>query len=474
MTITFSLLIVAAISALILLFSKSVAGAFVGFLAFACILEMNMITSTAMHIGSFDINMSEPVEAILGLIALLLIFRQRCFDKLLFVIGLAMLLFVSLSDCVNMLTPYSHPIVSPGTSWDNYFYGISFKDSASVGARNWLILARLFVFAVSVIAASSSLARKDISKIVRVIMLSFMIHIVFVCFEGLTKQLFHSSVSIDIRNLILPSFDSAFNAIQYRGSLVMLHGLTREPSHLATALFLFVLLALLARRSGYLRKTPYGWMLCAVLILVFSSSFSSIAYLASIFGLIIVFVAERKSGTRYGRKDLALLILPFALLAVGVLLAFYFVGDGYYAAKFDNVVGNIENVALGRYGFIESDAGIPRIISMVESFSVFLDRPFLGIGLGSIAPYSGIIALLSGAGVAGAALWLSFLVRYSKIESNNSSIALLVYILFSFGMVGANYGIVYATFWIVLCSLLKRSAHERVAISDPSRAIVAT
>lgn len=458
MIITASFYIVLVVSALILLLSKSLKGAFIGFLCFACILEMNMITSTAMHVGSFDINMSEPVEAMLGIIALLLIFRDWRVDKLLFFVGTLMALFATVAIVSNVLIPYDGLIVPPNVSWDNYFYGTDFKSHASIGNRNWFVLGRVAVFIATAMAASAVLSRKDLPRIVNLVLLSFKIHVAFVAFEMVTKQLFHSAASISIRDLLLPSFDSAFTAIQYRGSLVMLHGLTREPSHLSLAFFLFLILMMLARRSGCTRKNNAGWVVAVVLVLFASSSFSSMAYLcfALIFGF--VFMAERKVGTACGKKDLVLTTAPFLILAIGALGMFFVISDGYYAAKFYNVFDNLDNIVRGRYDLIRSDAGMPRIISMFESFGVFLERPLFGIGLGSIAPHSGVIALLAGLGLVGAISWFCFLVRYARVVSGSAGLLLLASLVLSVGLVSSNYGIAYATYWIILCSLTERAS----------------
>ena len=94
-----------------------------------------------------------------------------------------------------------------------------------------------------------------------------------------------------------------------------------------------------------------------------------------------------------------------------------------YYEKAYGVLVSIESAFRGDYFALRATAGSPRLVSVVESIRTWVGAPLIGIGVGSMNPFSGVFAQLVNTGVVGFAAWLGYLrslqgrtpVRYSYL-----------------------------------------------------------
>ena len=115
--------------------------------------------------------------------------------------------------------------------------------------------------------------------------------------------------------------------------------------------------------------------------------------------------------------------IAFAVLGTGV---YVFAGTELgqslpYFEKAHGVFISIESAFRGDYFALRATMGSPRLVSVVESIRTWVEAPLIGIGVGSMNPFSGVFAQLVNTGLVGFVAWLGYLrslqsrtpVRYS-------------------------------------------------------------
>lgn len=452
---TISFVYTTIITIVIVCVSRGIKGSFFGLFTLLAAMEVNKITSSVAMIGSQEINCTDIVLAALFVCAVMLLLQKVRIKKSLLAGGMVVLVLAVISLTYNLFFPYDGTIITAGTSWDGLFYGTSSPQHVEINLRSMLILIRLFIFIIIVWCAASVLTRNDFLQSASYVVAFSKVHIVFGIFELLTKSVFGSSVAVDISNALFPAFSSFMSGVITRGELTVLQGFTREASHFALALSIFLVILVLLNCAGRGRRTDVFWGFAAFLLLALSAAFTAIVGIA----ITAIVVARYRSVLFAGinkriRLIIYFLFLTLTLLALVVLAGGIQVGNIYYVDKLANVVENIGAIMERRYGSIsESYDALPRIASIIECLRAFLERPLFGIGPGTVIPYSGTSAILSQYGILFTMAWFSFLIAYSQSLCGQSGGRFFGLLVFLYGLVLYTSGYEYTFTWILLGGL---------------------
>ena len=107
------------------------------------------------------------------------------------------------------------------------------------------------------------------------------------------------------------------------------------------------------------------------------------------------------------------------LLMIVIFAWYSFQDNSYVFMRIDNVIYTIDYL-LNNQIYMEAsmygDSALPRLVSIIDVFSDFLNRPILGIGFGIEYAHSGFFTLLVEIGVVGLyVLWI--LLTYENQKS---------------------------------------------------------
>ena len=242
-----------------------------------------------------------------------------------------------------------------------------------------------------------------------------------------------------------------------RGDLWALQGFTREPSHYAIVLFIFALLIILLISIGAKKHHDITWLFATVILMYLTAATSAVVFyiLLMIFGIIAL--TNEKSVSKTNIRLLLGISCCFVLVVVIALISFGVFNSTTQFQKMIGLFNNLPNLLSGNIGELLNVQGSGRLVSIIDSFSVFLDRPLIGIGTGEINPYSGFIALLAGSGLFGALLLVLFLLRIdgNYCDFKNNILALVLFIGSTFILMDLS--AMYATYWLILVPLVKQA-----------------
>ena len=471
--ITVSFIWTVAIILIIVVASKSAKECFQLLLSFLLVLDLNQIKSTAAVIGSQEINCTDLVTGCLIVLSCLSIVGRKRIDKHL-VMSCLILLSVLVLGCIwNMIFPIDDKTIISGQSWDDFYYGRIATVQPKVTSYSVLILFRVFGFCAIMCAATLFMSQEDYGKIGRRVFNTTKIQVIFAAVELLEKILLRSNKVVQIAQTIFPSTSSVVTTMVSRGSLTAIQGFTREFGHLAYALALFVILGLYLRASDSLRNQnkDIAWIILALVLMLLSGAFASLVYFVIIIGLYFGLAQvemRRCNRTKPKKKIVHVRVMTIIIILITFIALTLFndsiLHDSYYMEKFFNVWDNLQYLVQRKYYLIVGTIdAIPRAISISESIWIFLRRPLLGVGLGVMAPYSGIGYMLANCGLAGTIAWFSMIRRYAYVVNPNCNTRFLLFLIVATGLLLSGQSMMYACVWLLFGGLLKDNLFERNA-----------
>lgn len=258
----------------------------------------------------------------------------------------------------------------------------------------------IILFSLFIIIFKNVIDNNRWKKIINNLILFSKFYIIFCYFELVFKEMFNSN-----KLIILSSDIFGINVSQHidlfeRGGNYTLQGLTREPSHLAIAIFVSIYILLLSKRKD---SEKVFYLILGSFLLFMSGSASGFMV---IFILIIIFfliISKPKKIFIYG-------IITFGLM----LLLINYVDFNYYLLRINRVLDNKE----------------PRFITIIDNFQVFLKSPVFGTGIGTTESYGFISSALSNIGLVGFILWGCIIFYGTKIFNLRHLIILLIVVGF--------------------------------------------
>lgn len=418
---------------------------FISFFGLTVAIEMNSISGYFLLIGDREISYSDVALLITTVIAIFVIFSRKQTRKSATLVAVTFVVITLLGMLLCTLIPPKTTIVSYGTSWENLLYGLSAKTIPSITIQSYLMFFKLICFLLIALAAISIKPQKNtIMQMSTPALFLLRVHICYALIEIVTKNILRTNAVTEIRNALFGVGSSTCTELLMRGASSAIYGMTKEPSHLSTVMCLFIIICILLD----VVKRERVWILLAMLVMLFSMSFSTLMYLACI-GILYIAINRIRVSKR------TLLFSALGVCAVVFIIWYVLSRNQYYLER---VTGLVEDLSLIFSGGRVSQGGITssfaRMYSLTDTFMSFIHRPLLGIGIGTAYCHSGVVAILANIGIIGFIMWLRFLfcecsVKKNKFFSKRSKCLAIAILLPN--IVCGDFGILYVTYYLLFC-----------------------
>jgi hypothetical protein len=447
---------------------KNLENSFFGFFIFACILEVNSLRGTPFSVGDYDFSYAEFVIGAAFILAIALLISRKKLSRRLSIIGVIFLCVVVLRIIWEFYFPSQEMVIPINGSWDLLLMGREQKTAAELSVQSILRLARLIILFTFLLALDSHPKKMMFVTICRAMVTFTKINVIFGLFELISKNVFQSNMAYTISNIFLGA-DKGVNSLIIRGDSYALQGLTYEPSHFAMTLFFFVIVLILLKSFGFKKRGDLLWIIAGCILMVVSTALSSIVFIIVI---ILVIAYLSKNNKVIQRGILLTVALGLVVVVVFVTNATIFQGsltDSYFLRRMDNLFNCLPYIWQGDYSYayqISTESGLPRIISAVDCFKLFLRHPLFGLGIGMTAAHSGTISALVSLGIVGFCFWFRILFVDFLYEFNKRGYLTLCVIIFIVGMLlVGDAGFMHWTFSIPIIGLIKM-AYRKEEVYD--------
>lgn len=421
---------------IIVVSQRSIRRSLLGLITFFFILELNAITSTAMTLGNQEINVSDLVLVSILLVAMPAIAQIRI-PKRLLLLSIALLISVLVGLLWNLNDPPDLLVISSTQDWDEFFYGLTEPEPVKIIARSYLVSLRLALFLALACMLHGLLNKSDIEIIGRSVVTISKFHILYGGLELITKYVLNSEICVEITNFLFPASGGMVTSTTNRGGLLALQGFTREPSHFSFALFSFCLLLLLLNLRDKGQPHDIAWLGIACVLMISTAAFSSIMFLLclTVFFAVYVVYSHGSVGRHirsYNRYlitaivvSLPLMFVLFSLIANSADSSNFYLHKGYVLIEYAKEVLSRNYTAIP-----VTEQGFPRLISLAESLRYFAVSPLIGVGIGTVNPYTAFGCSLATVGLVGTTIWFGFLRSFSIHFSGRKSFSWLLVIYF--------------------------------------------
>lgn len=379
------------------------------------------------------------ISSVFGIITI----RQLRIKSKTFEMGILLLFWIILGGIYNGILPPDVSVITPPATWDAYLYGSASRTPVVIGSTYFLSLIK-FTFFILIMFISNSFGKKEWEKILDIVIAITKIHIVFVAIEIVTKYFMNVGTLSDIRNIIFGLGDFTAESLVARGSGFGICGLTREPSHLAQVMFIFLTILILSKKI----ETNKIWVLGAIICNMLSMSFSTVMYMAV---LIIVYLIsyEVKLGKKFA---IAVGLSIFALILFSVFLE-----NDYYSGRLNDFFYDAKYViSENRISREQITSSKVRIYGIIETLKIFSERPITGVGFNIAFCNSGLVMILSNIGIVGMIIWINLIKSVGAINTGKKLITLLAIIILPNILKGGLENI-YSTYLILEVILISKN-----------------
>ena len=301
-------------------------------------------------------------------------------------------------------------------------------------ARSIMVSVRMLMSLVTVTAVgtispeimTSDFWIKTFSKLQK--SLYFILAIEFVC-----KKIMHSTAFTSVTIGIFGMSENQVTWQVARGGTYALQGLTKEPSHLAIALFVSSIIDIVLMEKKGLKYVFFN-----LALLLISGSFSSVLFCLLIIYLLSVHCTNNVKKIGAFTVVMAVcLIMPFFADNIPIL--------GYYMSRLEEAFMVISGKNVG----VTSNA--VRLGSITTSISDFVKKPFFGIGAGNNVGTGALMALLSAIGIIGVLLYFFGFVD-GKIVKNKANLC-AIFVLFVGSFFTMDIGAFYSAWFIAITKI---------------------
>ena len=381
-----------------------------------CFIEIMNLRGYFLLIGSYELKLESVSMLVTLFFALYGIVLNRL--KISFQVFKFVYIFWSVilfSDVIFILFPYGERIIDIKLigAWDLYVAGVVDKVIAEMPSNIWMLYVKIFFWGINVAIVKSVYKKADMSIMVEDILRYSVPVLVFGVFEVFDKYGLDDIFNINsILNIFLGGGSRVFQELSLRGDHYSLQGLCMEPSHYAYMLFILSVFKFLNIQfmCKSFSKSDIFFLVLIWMLAILSGGFS--AYWLLFIFLTMIIIANFSVMSKKIYSILFLLMI--------VIFAWYsFQDNSYVFMRINNVIYTIDYL-LNNQIYMEAsmygDSALPRLVSMIDVFSDFLNRPILGIGFGIEYAHSGFFTLLVEIGVVGLyVLWI--LLTYENQKS---------------------------------------------------------
>lgn len=309
------------------------------------------------------------------------------------------LLVIIFSDLMLFLFQYNIELPKPGDQLDLLATNsIIFTDNKFSDDHILRIIRVVMLYPFMYVISAKLYCKKTILSIsIKFIKYFLLLLLLELIIKLLGFELFYETIYSVLTNQEINS-----NLLQNRGGFPLLHGFTQEPSHLAYALLLPILLIDYNKQSNINKVFP--------LIIILSGSFRSIS--------VIFFYIIKNLANNYK-------------INIGILIGLTVVS--LFNLDYANMV--IERF-YGLFNLINDESStVIRLISWEYSLNAIINYPFVGVGLGTISSSSGLLGSIASIGFIGILCYFILIISvYGKLKIDLNLIFLLIFMLFSFNV----------------------------------------
>ena len=140
-------------------------------------------------------------------------------------------------------------------------------------------------------------------------------------------------------------------------------------------------------------------------------------------------------------------LLSFTLFSIFTVISGY-AGDSYFVTRSISFLEDFYDIVILNYN-IAGYSNVARLVSIVETFKDFLNRPVFGLGIGVQMAHDMTVSMLSDFGILGVILW----VKMAMCGGIYDKFFILVGIFLAGLPVGYSNGIAYYISFIILIEL---------------------
>ena len=361
---------------------------------------MGMFSTLFLRIGVYfdkfhlDIRYYEIFFYLSFLIATCLIIKKGL-KRREYLLFFSLIFFLFINNLILYIVPYKGEILSWFQSWDRDYHAnhLSFAKFSMTTIK---IDINIIMFFIIVYAANISFCKDEIHLILtRFVKYGFSVYI-FTAIELFFKVLISSELYYDILNFSFGIINGPIKTISRYG-FNPIFGFCAEPQHFAKGLFVWMLAALVVIKG----RNKWTAFVLYTITSIFTTSFAAILYISLILAIIIL----------DSKKNIFSLVT--CLVSIFSVAAIFFVNN---SRVFSTYLLRIRNLFYLIFipNNMEISSESTRIISIIETFKYFLNRPFWGIGIGTTYAHGAVTSLLSNIGLFGFTLW--FLLTKNSIN----------------------------------------------------------
>lgn len=396
---------------------------YIKLLAFTISIDLFVNLGFMMVIANSEIEYSEVLIGLVGLLSIFII-KKKGLKDITLKLSACFLLSMIISNVMLLLKPLDYPIITYGMGWLGYFDG---KVSYPVLSFQTIKMSfRIFLFVIIALATVKVVDREKMKIMEKIIKRIGLCVLGFCLLEFTIKNVFRSNILSSLLASLFGSGAFTVELLLERGNFYSLQGLSKEPAHLASAMFSFGLITIFSDTE---KKRKLSLFIAISLVLVFSRSFAAMIYIGALWTIYIL----------ANHKKYALVFFSIILISGSLL----FFSSDYYLNRISGIFDFLFN---GDIDITRSEH--IRLMSIVQNFIIVSRRPLFGIGVGTSYAHGAIPSMLSNLGILGVIFWFLFLVKgIGRITIDRLNLQVLL-ILLSVYTFTNSFNLVYSIFMV--------------------------
>lgn len=401
-------------------------------------LELFINIGYLFKIGSLEISASDFLFVILVYIAVYIISKKRVKRKLL-KLSISLIYSIIIGLIFLVVRPIDSGVISYAHNWDfDYFSSLFVPVSIKLVQIRMVLM--IIAYIPILILVQNSYPENFKQKISDSVYRSLNIIYIILAIEFIIKNIIKSNIFSEIVLKIFGQSSSTVNRLLERGGTYGLQGLAREPSQLAKSIFLATAIFMLLSNNNIHKARKI--LLLSTIALVLARSligFASVLILISMY--YIIFKKDRK------------ILFYFFSIALILIIGKNINSIGYYIDRIRLV---FEFLSSSQNKWIKYTEQV-RMISIIETFRLFLKRPMFGIGYGITYAHSFIATGLVSMGIIGMIVWFRIHL-YNRVLQIRHLIILVFVIIF--WIINGYLGELYSISSLILILSIGKPRHE--------------
>lgn len=351
-------------------------------------------------IGGVTLTYTDYLTALAAMVCVVNLFRNSNINRRMFVCCSCLTLAVSVSLLYLILNPADVKVMSYFASWDSYFRGVfNGMTKPFYSIKSLLQFIRMLLFLCILMVSKSTLTETDWKKIIQTIVISsrWMLPLYYI---ELITRLVGSDIYYRLRAILF-------------GTDIMpdgrLSGLSTEPSYLAVTIFMIVAINMmysfafdLDRKEKLINKGVY---VLYFLIGCLSASFSFVWAVVVLLALYCII----KNKKRFNVILTSIFILVVILLSFNFNIIFTTINnsDNLVLIRISSSIQAIIDYLSGQSIIYTSEG--TRLVGVIMTLKAWCYRPLLGLGIGTLMCFSGVVSILATIGILGFIIWYNLL-----------------------------------------------------------------